>query len=86
MTRLIASSNLPTTLDQLYKLDSWLSPGLSEVEFRSLFVKCRSCGLVMTRRVRKQHACAVIRRDPPAIIDLTMDSPRTIIDLTDDNE
>jgi hypothetical protein len=85
-TGFTAALNLRTTLDQLYRLDSWLSPGLSEAEFKLLFMKCRACGLVMTQRVRTQHTCAIIQQNTRVIIDLTTTPSRTIIDLTDDNE
>jgi hypothetical protein len=58
-------------------------PGLSEADFKLLFWKCRPCGLVMTRRVCKQHACPA-RKSPRIIIDLTCIPSRTIIDLTSD--
>lgn len=64
-----------TVLDKLLMLDSWGRAGLSEAEFRKLFAKCL-CGLVMTRRVFPDHVCAVatVVKDPPIIIDLTLDS------------
>jgi hypothetical protein len=77
------------TLDQLLRLDSWVNPGLSQVDFRKLFAMCR-CGLVMTRRVFQDHTCA---RSPPIVpvIDLTgdaEDSPSrpVVIDLTGDSD
>jgi hypothetical protein len=63
-----------------------MSPGLPEAEFKSIFIKCRACGLVMTRRVRGQHNCAIIHRGPRVIIDLTTDPSRTVIDLTIDSD
>jgi hypothetical protein len=79
--------SVDTTLDQLFKLNSWTDPGLTDADFRALFARCR-CGLVTTRRVFKDHVCAV-----PVIIDLTIDdsddasnqSGPIIIDLTGDS-
>jgi hypothetical protein len=79
------------TLDHLFKLDSWAEPGLTEANFKALFARCR-CGLVMTRRVFKDHVCTVPAA--PVVIDLTMDggddasnqSGPIIIDLTMDSE
>jgi hypothetical protein len=78
------------TLDRLLKLDSWASPGLTEVDFRKLFVKCRHCGLVTTRRVFKDHICDVLALGD--VIDLTSDmddsaneSLPVLIDLTIDS-
>jgi hypothetical protein len=58
-----------TSFNQLLRLDSIKRPGLSEVEFKNLFAKCR-CGIVATRRVFNDHICAVV----PAVqvIDLTL--------------
>jgi hypothetical protein len=74
-------------LDRLQRLDSW---GLSEKDFTRLFARCH-CGLVTTRRVFRDHICAVA--SVPAIIDLTSDasddtepSGPVIIDLTGDSE
>jgi hypothetical protein len=73
-------------LDKLLRLDSWGRGGLSEAEFRGLFAKC-ICGLVMTRRVFKDHICAVVQ-NPSVVIDLTSEpddsdnSVQTVIDLT----
>ncbi|KIM72923.1 hypothetical protein PILCRDRAFT_15689 [Piloderma croceum F 1598] len=85
-----------TAIDQLLRLDAWVRPGLSELEFTQLFAKC-PCGLIMTRRVFKDHKCFVIpTRPPPAIIDLTLEADDqsipstsalpTIIDLTTDSD
>jgi hypothetical protein len=86
---------LESTLDRLLRLDSWTRPGLSKLEFNRLFAKC-DCGLVMTRRVFRNHVCAVAEAaaDPPVVIDLTSDdddsagegSSPIIIDLTSDSE
>ena len=85
-----------TALDQLVRLDVSVRPGLSELEFTQLFAKC-TCGLIMMRRVFKDHECFVIpRQPPPTIIDLTLDADDqsiqstgalpTIIDLTTDSD
>jgi hypothetical protein len=84
---------LESTLDRLLRLDSWTRPGLSKLEFNRLFAKC-DCGLVMARRVFRNHVCALaevaVRSDPPVVIDLTSDDDSVgegiIIDLTSDSE
>ena len=74
--------------DRLARLNSSEEPGLSEVEFRSLFAKCR-CGLIMTLRVFRVHACAPVL---PVVFDLTSDdsdaasSKPIVIDLTADSD
>src|SRR6202044_4148773 len=71
-------------LGRFTRLNSSVSPGLSEAEFRGLFAKCR-CGLITTRRVFKAHNCAPVN---PIIIDLTLDDDNEptdgpiVIDLT----
>lgn len=86
--------NIETVLDRLLRLDSWAQPGLSEPEFNRLFAKC-NCGLVMTRRVFREHTCVLVARvqNPPVVIDLTsddsddpisLDSSCVVIDLTAD--
>jgi len=72
-----------TLFDKLLRLDSMNRPGLSEVEFRKLFAKCR-CGKITTRRVFKDHIC-LIAHAPPIIIDLTHSDDDSVIDLTSDN-
>ena len=84
-----------TAFDRLLRLDSWTRPGLSEAEFNRLFAKCH-CGLVMTRRVFRNHICAMAAaaaRNPPVVIDLTSDDSHDlgahshmIIDLTSDED
>jgi len=88
-----------SALDRLLRLDSWIRPGLSGPEFNRLFARC-NCGLIMTRRVFRNHICAAapaVARNPPAIIDLTADNDgsddfanrdpsRMIIDLTADSD
>lgn len=90
---------IETALDQFLRLDSNLRPGLLQAEFDRLFAKC-NCGLLMTRRVFRNHVCTValaVARDPPMIIDLTGDdggsgdfsgngTSHIIIDLTADSE
>jgi hypothetical protein len=66
-----------TVIEQLLRLDTSRRPGLSESDFIRLFAKC-SCGLIMTRRVFRDHVCA------PTIIDLTTDDDGDVIDLTSD--
>jgi len=85
-------NRLPETpFDQLLRLDSLARPGLSELEFRKLFVKCR-CGKVTTSRVFKEHICAIVSDGPdPDILDLTVssedsDGDSSAIDLTSDSE
>lgn len=77
------------------RLDSWNRAGLTQAEFRSLFVQC-SCGLLMTCRAFRGHTCVqnigvhtapTPARAGPVIIDLTLDSDEdsdedSIIDLT----
>jgi hypothetical protein len=77
-----------TTLDQLARLDSQWRPGLLEADFMKLFAKCR-CGLVMTRRVFRNHFCAAAPAPVVQVIDLTSDSSAEgpiIIDLTGDSD
>jgi hypothetical protein len=38
-------------------------PGLTEVEFFGLFVKCDACGLVMARQVFSMHYCKRLGKD-----------------------
>jgi hypothetical protein len=72
-----------TSIDKFLKLDSWGRAGLRETEFKKLFAKC-ACGLVMTRRVFQDHDC-VVAVVPRTIIDLTSDNDvSTVIDLTDE--
>lgn len=76
---------LLTTSDQLTSLDSWRRPGILESDFVKLFTKCR-CGLITTRRVFRNHICAV--KPAPVVIDLTLDfddQVPVVIDLTNDD-
>jgi hypothetical protein len=52
-------------------LDSRVRPGVTEIEFRHLFVKCE-CGYILTKRAFNDHACS------REVVDLTDD----VIDLT----
>src|SRR6202011_4421721 len=75
--------------DRFLRLDSDTRPGLYGPEFNRLFAKC-SCGLIMTRRVFRNHVCAMslaVVRDTHAIINLMVNdvTPRTVIDLTVDD-
>ena len=58
----------------LMRLDDVSAPGLPENIFVNLFLKCRKCGYVMTKRVFHHHTCLEIHspsnRD---ILDLTLD-------------
>lgn len=53
-----------TTIDLLLRLDCWVQPGLTEDQFKGLFVKCR-CGVVTTRRAFIHHMCAKIPSQTP---------------------
>ncbi len=81
----------PSPFDQLLKLDSVSRPGLSELEFRDLFVRCH-CGKITTRRVFKEHICAIIPHVPAsAFVDLTGSSSvssddKPLIDLTSSDD
>lgn len=75
-------------MDRLLRLDSSAQPGLTLEIFSKLFIKCARCKLIMTRRVRGQHRCALVE---PDIIDLTEGddagtSHGTAIDLTGDSD
>jgi hypothetical protein len=57
----------------LSQLNSYIRPGLSERDFRALFVKC-VCGLIMTRKSFKYHYCVddgLRDRAEPEIIEIT---------------
>jgi hypothetical protein len=83
-----SASKCQSPLIRLLKLDS---SGLSEADFKKLFAMCH-CGLVTTRRIFRDHVCAVAV--PPVIIDLTSDtsddeaqpSGPIVIDLTGDSD
>jgi hypothetical protein len=57
-----------TTSVLLMKLDSRMRPGITEAEFRTLFVKCQRCGLITTWRAFRLHGCATAAME---VIDLT---------------
>jgi hypothetical protein len=61
-----------TIVEQLLRLDTSRRPGLTESEFKMLFAKC-VCGLIMTRRVFRDHICATAVTASPVVIDLTSD-------------
>lgn len=76
-----------TAFNQLMRLDSWNGAGLTQAEFRNLFVQC-SCGLLMTRRAFRGHGCvqSVIQKAEP-VVDLTLASDDdSVIDLTLDSD
>lgn len=56
-------------------LDSRVRPGITENEFKYLFVRC-ACGEFFTRRAHRDHACS------SRVLDLTGD----VIDLTGDDD
>ena len=66
-----AAKHAKIALDMLLKLDSWTRRGLSEAKLRRLFARC-SCGLIMTRRIFKDHVCALA----PVVIDFTSDDDK----------
>ena len=45
------------------KLEAFDHPGLTEVEFFGLFVKCDACKLITTRQVFTYHHCS------PSVVD-----------------
>jgi hypothetical protein len=59
-----------TQFDVLLRLDSWNGPGISEVDFNNLFVRCQ-CGMYMTRRVHGSHVCVRALASTTNVIDLT---------------
>ena len=52
----------------LMQLDDISEPGVSEDVFRMLFIKCRGCGMYMTRRTSLFHNCKTVNIE---VIDLT---------------
>jgi hypothetical protein len=54
---------------RVIKLDSLDRPGLREVEFFGLFVKCDACELVMTRQVFPRHYCSPLEKDGSELTD-----------------
>jgi len=71
-TRDVPARGPPTAVELLFKLHSWNRPGLTEVQFRSLFAKCR-CGLITTRETFDEHDCNHSLRHSD-VIDLTSDA------------
>jgi len=61
-----------TIVEQLLRLDTSGRPGLTESEFKMLFAKC-VCGLIMTRRVFRDHICATAVTTSPVAVDLASD-------------
>jgi hypothetical protein len=60
-------------------LDSRVRPGVTEDEFRWLFVRC-DCGYILTRRASRDHACGgeraqVVKNN---VIDLTGDDQHVV--------
>jgi hypothetical protein len=54
----IARHSDPQTDWRLFQqLDAMTNPGLTQVQFRSLFAICGVCGLVTTRQVFSFHRC-----------------------------
>jgi len=62
----------PTAVELLFKLHSWNRPGLTAVQFRSLFAKCR-CSLITMRETFDEHDCDGRLRHSD-VIDLTSDA------------
>lgn len=52
-----------TNWRKVIKLDCMDRPGLREVDFFGLFVKCDVCELVMTRQVFPTHYCRPLGED-----------------------
>lgn len=51
------------------KLESMDRPGLTEVEFFGLFVKCDACMLVTTRQAFSSHHCSLQVEDDSELTD-----------------
>ena len=51
------------------KLESMDRPGLTEVEFFGLFVKCDACMLITTRQVFGNHHCSLQEEDDSELTD-----------------
>lgn len=77
----------------LMRLDSFSGPGLSEAQFRSLFLKCRTCQMYVTRRTADYHTCKINTSSSSQDYNnqnaeshrATMTAERVIIDLTTDD-
>jgi hypothetical protein len=52
--------------DLLLQLDSSQLPGISGLEFRTLFARCRACDLCVTRRTFEDHECGRPRENTNA--------------------
>ena len=60
----------------LMKLSHAEGGGLSEAQFRGLFIKCSKCHMYMTRGLMGYHMCRAVRTNrvaPTNVIDLTME-------------
>ena len=44
-------------VEWLLCLDVVVNPGITQAQFRRLFMRCADCGDVMTRRVFAEHDC-----------------------------
>ena len=51
------------------KLESMDRPGLTEVEFFSLFIKCDACMLITTHQVFSNHHCNLQEEDDSELTD-----------------
>lgn len=61
-------------LSLLMQLDEVSAPGLPENVFVNLFLKCRNCGYMMTKRVFHHHTCLEIHpASSQDLVDLTLD-------------
>ena len=48
---------VPTVFDNLLRLDSLATPGISLAQFLGLFTTCKGCQRVMTKRIFMVHDC-----------------------------
>lgn len=46
-----------TTLDLLFKLDAWKSPGLTVSQMGEMLALCDGCKLYMTKQAHTRHNC-----------------------------
>jgi hypothetical protein len=75
-TAAIQDANPPkmmTTMDFLRQLDEIFSPGLPEAVFISLFLQCRVCHDIMTKRVFQYHSCLGAKPPSRTPVDLALD-------------
>jgi hypothetical protein len=63
-----------TTMDLLRQLDEIFSPGLPEAVFIGLFLQCRVCYDIMTKRVFKYHLCLGVKPTSRTPVDLALDN------------